>query len=64
MLIFASTRRGTEPSKLDTDDLDAPLVGAFLEHQRENGVRTRNARLAASVHCFATPRFAIPSMPL
>jgi hypothetical protein len=38
------------PSKLDIDDLDAPLVGAFLdhlEHQRENGVRTRNARLAA-----------------
>jgi integrase/recombinase XerD len=50
MLIFASARRGTEPSNLDIDDLDAPLVGAFLdhlEHQRENGVRTRNARLAA-----------------
>ena len=32
------------------DDLDAPLIGAFLdslEHQRKNGVRTRNARLAA-----------------
>ena len=50
MLVFASARRGTEPSKLDIDELDAPLVGAFLdhlEHQRENGVRTRNARLAA-----------------
>lgn len=50
MLVFASERCGTEPSKLDIDDLDAPLVGAFLdhlEHQRENGVRTRNARLAA-----------------
>jgi len=50
LLVFASTRRVTEPSKLDIDDLDAPLVGAFLdhiEHQRENGVRTRNARLAA-----------------
>ena len=38
------------PSKLDIDDLDAPLVGAFLDHleqQRENSVRTRNARLAA-----------------
>lgn len=50
LLVFASARRGMAPSKLDIDDLDAPLVGAFLdhiEHQRENGVRTRNARLAA-----------------
>jgi integrase/recombinase XerD len=50
MLVFASERCGTEPSKLDIDDLDAPLVGTFLdhlEHQRENSVRTRNARLAA-----------------
>ena len=50
LVVFAAERRGIEPSKLDIDDLDAPLVGAFLdhlEHQRENGVRTRNARLAA-----------------
>ncbi|MBN2871900.1 MAG: site-specific integrase [Halothiobacillaceae bacterium] len=50
LLIFASDRHGKEPSKLDIDDLDAPLVGAFLdhlEHERQNGVRTRNARLAA-----------------
>lgn len=50
LLVFAAGRRGIEPSKLHVDDLDAPLVGAFLdhlEHQRGNGVRTRNARLAA-----------------
>jgi integrase len=50
LLVFASARQKMAPSKLDIDDLDAPLVGAFLdhlEHQRENGVRTRNARLAA-----------------
>jgi site-specific recombinase XerD len=50
LLGFATARRGTEPSKLDIDDLDAPLAGAFIdhiEHQRENGLRTRNARLAA-----------------
>jgi len=50
LLVFASVKHGLEPSKLDLDNLDAPLVGAFLdhlEHQRENGVRTRNARLAA-----------------
>jgi len=50
LLVFASARRGVEPSKLDIDDLDAPLVGAFLdylENQRENSARTRNARPAA-----------------
>ena len=50
LLVFASARQKMAPSKLDIDDLDAPLIGAFLdhlEHQRENGVRTRNARLAA-----------------
>src|SRR5580700_8920883 len=47
---FAAGKKGKEPSKLDIDDLDAPLIGAFLddlEHQRKNGARTRNARLAA-----------------
>ena len=50
LLIFASENRGKAPGKLDIDDLDAPLIGAFLdhlEHERQNGVRTRNARLAA-----------------
>lgn len=50
LLVFASAQKGKEPSKLDIDDLAAPLVTAFLDHlerQRENGVRTRNARLAA-----------------
>jgi site-specific recombinase XerD len=50
LLIFAPESRGKAPRKLDIDDLDAPLIGAFLdhlEHKRQNGVRTRNARLAA-----------------
>ena len=50
LLVFASARRGVEPSKLDIGDLDAPLIGAFLDHlekQRKNSARTRNARLAA-----------------
>ena len=49
-LVFASAQKRKEPSKLEFNDLDAPLVGAFLdylEQQRKNGVRTRNARLAA-----------------
>lgn len=50
LLNFATERRGIEPSKLDVNDLDAPLVGAFLDHledDRRNSVRTRNAWLAA-----------------
>src|SRR6266542_915945 len=50
LLTFAAERRSIEPSKLDIGDIEAPLVGAFLDHlerARGNGVRTRNARLAA-----------------
>jgi integrase/recombinase XerD len=50
LLAFAVERTGTQPSQLDFDDLDAPLIGAFLNHleaQRGNTARTRNARLAA-----------------
>jgi integrase/recombinase XerD len=50
LLSFAQQRTGTRPSRLDLADLDADLVAAFLthlEHDRHNGVRTRNARLAA-----------------
>ena len=50
LLVFASERHGKAPGKLAIDDLDAPLIGAFLdhlEHERKNSVRTRNARLAA-----------------
>jgi integrase/recombinase XerD len=50
LLTFAAERTGKQPSALDIDDLDAPLIGAFLdhlEHERHNSVRTRNARLAA-----------------
>lgn len=50
LLRFAAHRTGTKPSLLDFDDLDAPLVGAFLTHlerDRRNSPRTRNNRLAA-----------------
>jgi integrase/recombinase XerD len=52
LLIFATRRTGTPPSDLQITDLDAPLIGAFLEHletERGNSIRTRNARLA-TVH--------------
>ncbi|MGH2869777.1 MAG: tyrosine-type recombinase/integrase [Solirubrobacteraceae bacterium] len=50
LLTYASETLGVEPSKLDLDQLDAPLIGAFLDHletHRGCGARTRNTRLAA-----------------
>ena len=50
LLAFASTSTGKQPCQLELTDLDAPLVGGFLdhlEHDRGNSPRTRNARLSA-----------------
>ena len=52
--------------QLDFADLDAPLIGAFLdhlEHDRGNSVRTRNARLAAIHSLFRYAACATPSTP-
>jgi len=53
---FAQRRTGKAPSKLQLEDLDAELIGAFLEHleaDRHNSVTTRNNRLAAVHSLFA-----------
>ena len=50
LLVFAQQKTGKDPSQLEFTDLDAPLIGAFLNHleqDRGNSPRTRNARLAA-----------------
>ena len=63
LLIFASKSRAVPPSRLDFDDLDAPLVGAFLAHlerDRQNGARTRNARLVAVRSLFRFAAFRHP----
>lgn len=54
LLRFLQERTNKLPSTLSLQDLDAPVVGAFLEHLekgRGNSPRTRNTRLAA-VHAF------------
>jgi integrase/recombinase XerD len=60
-LQFAQQHTGTPASRLDLADLDAPLIGAFLnylEHERGSSPRTRNVRLAAirSFYRFAALR--------
>ncbi len=54
LLGFVHERTGTPPCKLQLQDLDATTIAAFLsylESERGNSVRTRNARLTA-VHSF------------
>ena len=49
LLGFIQDRTGKPPSRREVDDLDAPAIGAFLdhlEHVRGNTVQSRNARLA------------------
>jgi integrase/recombinase XerD len=63
LLRFAQEQTGKQPFELDIDDLDAPLIGAFLNHlegDRGNSPRTRNARLGA-IHSFY--RFAALDHP-
>lgn len=50
LLAYLHEHTGTPPAGLDIGDLDATRIGAFLtylEHERSNSPRTRNARLAA-----------------
>ncbi len=50
LLNFVQQHHGIAPSTLDWDDLDAPVIAAFLDHlerDRHNSARTRNARLTA-----------------
>lgn len=50
LLCFVQATAGTAPATLEWDDLDEPVITAFLDHletQRGNGARTRNLRLTA-----------------
>jgi site-specific recombinase XerD len=56
LLAYAQQQRGRAPSMLDLADIDADLVGGFLDHletRRGNSITTRNARLAA-IHALFT----------
>jgi integrase/recombinase XerD len=50
LLQYASKQLKTAPARMEFEQLDAPLVAAFLDHletARSNGVSSRNVRLAA-----------------
>lgn len=64
LLAFASKRLRAQPSALSLEQLDVPLVLAFLddlETTRGNAARTRNARLAAIKSFARFIEFRVPS---
>ena len=63
LLRFAQQQLGTPPSRLDLTDVDAALVGAFLDHLetgRGNSAATRNNRLAAVHSLFSYAALRCP----
>ena len=66
LLAFAHQRTGKQPCELDIADLDAPLIGAFLdhlEHDRGNSPAPATPAWRRSTPSTATPRSATPSTP-
>lgn len=64
LLCFAARNLQTAPSSIELEQLDAPLVLAFLQHledERGNSVKTRNARLAAINAFFRFLEYRLPS---
>jgi site-specific recombinase XerD len=64
LLCFAAARLKLKPAKIEIEQLDPPLILAFLEHlesKRGNTARTRNARLAAINAFFRFLEYRVPS---
>ena len=64
LLRFANTRLGKEPSQLSWNDIDAPLVSAFLDDLQEHrglSARSRNLRLTAIRSFFRYAAFELPA---
>lgn len=67
LLAFAAERLGRAPSRMRVEDLDAALLGAFLDHLergRANTATTRNTRLAALRSFFRFVAFTEPACSL
>ncbi len=66
-LVFAAARLGRPPSRLRLDEIDVPLLGAFLDHleqDRGSSARTRNTRLSALRAFFRYLAFSGPACAL
>lgn len=63
LAVFAAERHKLRPCRLEVGHLDIPTLLAFLQHletDRDNGVRTRNARLSAIKSFFRYLEFRHP----
>ncbi|ASJ71642.1 tyrosine-type recombinase/integrase [Granulosicoccus antarcticus] len=63
LLRFACSELGKDPSALAWEDIDAPLICAFLDQQeQQNGIspKTRNLRLSAIRSFFRFSSFELP----
>ena len=63
LLQFAKVRLGKEPSRLAWEDVDAPLISAFLDDLQEHrgiGARSRNLRLTAIRSFFSYAAYELP----
>jgi len=63
LLLYAQRATGIAPSALKLEDLDADLIGAFLQHletDRGNSAATRNARRAALRSFFTYASYRAP----
>ena len=64
LVSFAARRLRRQPSSLELEQLDAPLILAFLEHietERHNLPQSRNARLVAIKAFFRFLEYRLPS---
>ena len=64
LLKFSGKRLRKSPDRIAFEDIDAPLIGAFLNDlQKSRGImtRSRNARLAAIRSFFNFAAFEMPS---
>ena len=64
LLVFAQQQLHKSPAKLAFEDIDAPLIVAFLNHlEKDRGVsiRSRNLRLTAIHSFFRYASFEVPA---
>ncbi|MBV9450429.1 MAG: tyrosine-type recombinase/integrase [Streptosporangiaceae bacterium] len=67
LLCYARDQAGRQPARLELADIDATLVGRFLDHletARGNTITTRNARLAAIHSLFRYAALRCPDQAL
>src|SRR6187401_1629316 len=63
LFTFASSRLRVRPSNLTIEQIDVPLILAFLDHledERRNSPSSRNARLAAIKSFFRFVEYRVP----